>query len=211
MKRQSYQSRSREIVFCALSIAFITVCAWVSIPLGPIPFTLSTFALLFVLFTLKSRSALVSIMGYVVLGGLGLPVFSSFKGGLAALLGPTGGFIVGFVVAAVCAIAVGKLLERALLSSHEDADDKQTSFFGQRIARATLVQRLAEGVVFLVVLYVFGWIWLMVSANIDPLAAFLSAVAPFMVIDFIKMLAAVLLSQAVSAAVGARSSRKVAQ
>ena len=92
MKQHPSRSRSRELVFCALSIALMVVCAWVTVPFGPVPFTLSTFALLFVLFTLPPRTAFAAIAGYVLLGALGLPVFSSFKGGLAALLGPTGGF-----------------------------------------------------------------------------------------------------------------------
>ena len=208
--RHTHQSRSRDIVFCALSIALITVCAWVSVPLGPVPFTLSTFALMFVLFTLEPRNALIAIVGYVALGGLGLPVFSSFKGGLAALLGPTGGFIVGYVVAAVCAVAVGKLIQYMPGFSAKIAQDTKTSFFGRSFAKAQLIQHLIEGVVFLVVLYVFGWVWLMVSANIDPLAAFLSAVAPFVVIDFVKMIAALLLAQAVAVAIGISTKKKVA-
>ena len=102
---QHSTARARSVAFCGLSIALMAVAAWVTVPFGPVPFTLQTLAVMFVLFALPAKQALVAIGGYIVLGGLGLPVFSSFKGGLAALMGPTGGFIVGFFVAAVVAIA----------------------------------------------------------------------------------------------------------
>ena len=202
MKQHPSRSRSRELVFCALSIALMVVCAWVTVPFGPVPFTLSTFALLFVLFTLPPRTAFAAIAGYVLLGALGLPVFSSFKGGLAALLGPTGGFIVGYLVAAAFALMVGALLCRLPYFSREGCSVRTTVFMGYTFSSALLVRRFIEGVLFLVVLYLFGWVWLMISAHIDPLAAFLSAVAPFVVIDVLKMMAALVLAQAVSVAVG---------
>ena len=207
MKQHQSRSRSRELVFCALSIALMVVCAWVTVPFGPVPFTLSTFALLFVLFTLQPRTAFAAIAGYVLLGALGLPVFSSFKGGLAALLGPTGGFIVGYLVAAAFVLMVGALLCRLPYFSREGCSVRTTVFMGHAFSRALLVRRFIEGVLFLVVLYLFGWVWLMISAHIDPLAAFLSAVAPFVVIDVLKMMAALVLAQAVSVAVGLRKSQ----
>ena len=57
------------------------------------------------------------------------------------------------------------------------------------------------GVVFLAVLYVFGWAWLMIAGNLSAEAAFAAAVAPFVLIDVLKMIAAVLVAQAVSAVV----------
>ena len=152
---------------------------------------------MFVLFALPAKQALVAIGGYIVLGGLGLPVFSSFKGGLAALMGPTGGFIVGFFVAAVVAIAAASLLKRTSLFASEE----QKSFFGTHIAAGVLARNVVMGVVFLAVLYVFGWAWLMVAGHLSAEAAFAAAVAPFVLIDAMKMIAAVLIAQAVSAVV----------
>lgn len=162
-------------------------------PFGPVPFTLQTLAVMFVLFALPPKLALASIAGYLVLGGLGLPVFSSFKGGLAALLGPTGGFIVGFLVAGAIAVGIGALMQR--FPAFSSQAEKQ--FFGTKIAAGVLARNLLMGVVFLVVLYGFGWAWLAISANMDPMAAFAAAVAPFVLIDALKMIAAVLVAQAV--------------
>ena len=192
---QHSTARARSVAFCGLSIALMA--AWVTVPFGPVPFTLQTLAVMFVLFALSAKQALVAIGGYIVLGGLGLPVFSSFKGGLAALMGPTGGFIVGFFVAAVVAIAAASLLKRTPLFASEE----QKSFFGTHIAAGVLARNVVMGVVFLAVLYVFGWAWLMVAGHLSAEAAFAAAVAPFVLIDAMKMIAAVLIAQAVSAVV----------
>lgn len=195
---QHSTARARSVAFCGLSIALMAVAAWVTVPFGPVPFTLQTLAVMFVLFALPAKQALVAIGGYIVLGGLGLPVFSSFKGGLAALMGPTGGFIVGFFVAAVVAIAAASLLKRTPLFASEE----QKSFFGTHIAAGVLARNVVMGVVFLTVLYVF-WVgrgsW--VAGHLSAEAAFAAAVAPFVLIDAMKMIAAVLIAQAVSAVV----------
>lgn len=190
---QQSSTRARSVAFCGLSIALMAVAAWVTVPFGPVPFTLQTLAVMFVLFALPPKLALASIAGYLVLGGLGLPVFSSFKGGLAALLGPTGGFIVGFLVAGAIAVGIGALVQR--IPAFSSQAEKQ--FFGTKIAAGVLARNLLMGVVFLVVLYGFGWAWLAISANMDPMAAFAAAVAPFVLIDALKMIAAVLVAQAV--------------
>lgn len=88
-----------NLTVVAMSVALLTVCSWISIPaLGPlVPFTLQTFAIFVIggLFDLKS--SLSSIVVYMLLGAVGVPVFSGFKSGFAALVGSTGGYIVGFV------------------------------------------------------------------------------------------------------------------
>lgn len=196
-------SRARSVAYCGLSIALMCVAAWVTVPFGPVPFTLQTLAVMFVLFALAPQQALIAIAGYLILGGLGLPVFSSFKGGLAALLGPTGGFIVGFFFAGALALLVGYAVRNVALFNSET----EKSFFGTKIKAGTLARNLVVGLVFLVILYAFGWAWLSISANMDPMAAFAAAVAPFVVIDLLKMVAAVLLAQAVGAATGALHTR----
>ena len=187
------QSRTKEIVLCGLSIALMAVSAWITVPFGPIPFTLQTLAIMFILFALTPKCALISIAGYLVLGAIGLPVFSSFKGGLAALLGPTGGFITGFLIAGGIALLAGSALKHFSLFTGES----KKSFFGTHIKTGVLATNIAMGVVFLAVLYVFGWFQLMIVGNLTPEVAFAAAVAPFVLIDVIKMIAAILLTQAI--------------
>ena len=97
---------SREVTRCAVSIALLAVSAWVSIPLTPVPVTLQTLVLALICTALTGREAVVSVAGYLLLGAVGLPLFSGMNGGLGAIMGPTGGFLWGFLLG----VAAGKLL-----------------------------------------------------------------------------------------------------
>lgn len=190
------QSRSRSVVYCAAAIACMAVTAWVTVPIGPVPLSLAPLAVFFTLFALKPRDAFIAITGYVLLGALGLPVFTGFRGGLGAVFGPTGGFIMGDVIGAFIALAVGRALSKQpFLTS-----GKSISLFGSKVSQGFFYRNLVVGIVFLVVLYLFGWMWLMVSGNLSASAAFLAAVAPFVIPDFLKMVLAIFLAQAVGAA-----------
>ena len=78
--------RSESIAFSGLSIALLTVCSWVSIPIGPIPFTLQTMMLAFIVVLFPPREALMSVLGYLLIGAIGVPVFSGMTGGLASIM-----------------------------------------------------------------------------------------------------------------------------
>ncbi|MEG1826653.1 MAG: biotin transporter BioY [Gordonibacter sp.] len=180
------QSRTRSIAFVGLSIALMAVSAWVSVPLGPVPFTLQTFVMVFVLLVLTPRQCLAALGGYLVLGAIGLPVFSSMRGGIGVLAGPTGGFLWGFLLGAVAALAFLQIVHaRRQASAEGKADGKG------------LVFDLIAGFLFLAVTYVCGWGQLMVVASLDPAAAFAIAVAPFLVVDALKLVAGVLTARAV--------------
>lgn len=190
------QSRSRSIVYCAAAIACMAVTAWVTVPIGPVPLSLSPLAIFFTLFALKPRDAFIAICGYVALGAIGLPVFTGFRGGIGALFGPTGGFIMGFVVGACIVLPLSHLLsKRAAFASDECA-----TFLGGQVKRGFLLRSLIVGVCFAAIYYVFGWLWLMWVGQLTAEAAFVAAVAPFVVPDLLKMLLAVFLAQAVGAA-----------
>lgn len=190
------QSRSRSIVYCAAAIACMAVTAWVTVPIGPVPLSLSPLAIFFTLFALKPRDAFIAICGYVALGAIGLPVFTGFRGGIGALFGPTGGFIMGFVVGACIVLPLSYLLsKRAAFAS-----DERATFLGGQVKRGFLLRSLIVGVCFAAIYYVFGWLWLMWVGQLTAGAAFVAAVAPFVVPDLLKMLLAVFLAQAVGAA-----------
>jgi biotin transport system substrate-specific component len=106
------ESQTRAIRFVVLAVLgslFVAVCAQINIPLQPVPVTMQTFAVLVVGAAFGSRLGAATLLLYVFEGAAGLPVFAQFKAGPAVLLGPTGGYIVGFVVAAT---VVGYLAER---------------------------------------------------------------------------------------------------
>ena len=89
---------SRSIAQCGLCCALLACSAWVTIPFGPVPFTLQTLAVALVPQVLARREAVFTVAAYLVLGAIGLPVFSGFQGGIGVLAGPTGGFLWGFLV-----------------------------------------------------------------------------------------------------------------
>lgn len=89
------------MVLSSLFAALTAICAWIAIPLPGISFTMQTFALLLTLGVLGGRWGTVSISLYLLLGLVGLPVFTGFRGGVAALLDPTGGFLWGFPLGAL--------------------------------------------------------------------------------------------------------------
>ena len=92
--------KTLSMVYIALSAVLIALCSWVSIP-AAVPFTLQTFAVLCVLSLLGGKRGVLAVLLYLLLGAIGLPVFSGFGAGVGALLGPTGGYILGFVVCAL--------------------------------------------------------------------------------------------------------------
>ena len=96
--------RTFDLVKAALCTAVIAVCAQISIPMPfGVPITLQTFAVALCGFLLAPKFAAAAVTAYLMLGAVGVPVFSSFTGGLTALVGKTGGFLWGFLVFAVLA------------------------------------------------------------------------------------------------------------
>ena len=88
--------RLLSLLFISLTAALIAVCAFVTIP-APVPFTLQVFGVAFALFALGGARGTLAVLLYLTIGALGLPVFSGFGGGFGVLLGPTGGYLWGFL------------------------------------------------------------------------------------------------------------------
>lgn len=87
---------ARKLTFVALTAVLIAVCSWITIPFT-IPFTMQTFAVFCAVLILGGRLGTAAIGLYILLGCVGLPVFSGFGAGIGQLLGPTGGYIIGFL------------------------------------------------------------------------------------------------------------------
>lgn len=90
----------KEMTKIALMVCMITICSWLTVPVA-IPFTMQTFAVFCTLLLLGGRYGLTTIIVYVIMGCMGLPVFSGFRGGIAHIMGPTGGYIIGFIFMAI--------------------------------------------------------------------------------------------------------------
>lgn len=86
-----------DLTKTGLFAALMALCAWISIPAGDIAITMQTFGVFLALLCLGGKWGTVSIAIYLLLGAVGMPVFSAFQGGFGVLLGPTGGFLWGFL------------------------------------------------------------------------------------------------------------------
>lgn len=166
--------RTLDLVYMAVCAALICVCTWISIP-AVVPFTMQTFAVFAALELLGAKRGSVSVLLYILLGAVGLPVFSNFRGGLGVLFGMTGGYIVGFVF--ICLVYAAAL---KLLGS------------GRWV-------RIAALVLGLFVCYAFGTIWFInvYTAKSGPISigtALSMCVFPFIIPDCIKLFLAMLVS-----------------
>ena len=90
------KTSARDIAHIALFTALMAVCAWIMIPFA-VPFTMQTFAVMLAAAVLGTKHALVSLVLYLTLGIIGIPVFSGFAGGFGVFAGPTGGYLIGFL------------------------------------------------------------------------------------------------------------------
>lgn len=98
-----------KLTFTALFSALIAVCTFISIPMpSGVPITLQTFAVALCGFVLPLPYAVSSVMVYLAIGAVGVPVFSGFRGGLSALVSATGGFLIGFIPMAAISSASAK-------------------------------------------------------------------------------------------------------
>ncbi len=179
--------RSYQLVVAALVAALLAVSAWVTLPLGAVPVTLQAGVVVLAGLLLPPGTAAAAVGGYVLLGAFGLPVFSGMRGGLHVLAGPTGGYLVGFVIG-----AVGASLIRERLAA--------------RFPRATDAVAAAAC---LLGIYAPGWAWLALSSGMGAAPAFWQGVAVFLPVDALKAAAAVVLAGAVRRA-GARVARREA-
>ena len=115
-KENSNHVKIRDMAFIAVFTAIIAALSQVSIPMpNMVPITLQTFAVSLAGYFLGAKKGVASVGVYVMLGAVGAPVFASFKGGFAVLIGYTGGFIWGFIpLAFLCGILADKKLGMAL-------------------------------------------------------------------------------------------------
>lgn len=163
--------RTVELAYIALGAALITVCAWITIPFT-VPFTMQIFAVFLSLILIGGRDGTIAVLVYLLLGAIGVPVFSGGKGGFAVLIGLTGGYLWGMILIGIVYWIAEKLF-----------GDKLWSEIGS----------LAIG---LVLCYLFGTVWFTVlNADRGFFASLLVCVVPFIVPDMAKLSLALLLGR----------------
>jgi biotin transport system substrate-specific component len=161
----------RGMVYASLFGALTAVGAYIVIPLPPVPVTLQTLFLGLAGTLLGSRLGALSQTVYVLLGVIGLPVFAGGKAGLGVLIGPTGGYLVGFIAAA---FVIGKLAS-----------------LKNRPGFAWLCLSLAAGAM---VVYILGVLQLSITARLAPAKALAVGVLPFLPGDAVKIVLAALIT-----------------
>ena len=93
------QSKIKKMATMAMLVALLVVCSQLAVPVGNVPITAQTAAVMLIALLLSPGYAALTVLVFILAGGIGLPFFANFKGGLGVLLGPTGGYLYGFVAA----------------------------------------------------------------------------------------------------------------
>lgn len=150
------------MIITALCAAIIAVLAQLSIPLPLVPITGQTLAIGLVVTILGVKYGTFAVLLYVALGAAGLPVFQAFTGGFGVILGPTGGFIIGFIPTA---LFIGYYLEK-------------TKF--------TITHAFIANAIGMVITLTIGTIWLKFAANLDWAGAIGAGALPFILPGLLK-------------------------
>ncbi len=165
------KTKTADLAHISLCAALICVCSWIQVP-SAVPFTLQTFAVFFAALTFGTGKGLTATIVYILLGTVGLPVFSGFQGGIGILAGATGGFILGFIPAV---IIVG--------------------FFSRKFGTGSIASAVYCTLA-LVFCYSSGVLWYaFVYGGGNLMSAFFICVLPFIIPDAAKIFLAVIVSK----------------
>ena len=162
--------RTKQMVLIALMTAVTCVLGPLSIPLpfSPVPISLTNFAIFLAIFILGMKNGTISFIIYLLLGAIGVPVFSSFRGGLQVLAGPTGGYLIGFIF---LALIMGFALD------HFDRK---------------LVPTIIGMIIGMAICYIFGTAWLAGQLGMSFVAALGIGVIPYLPGDTAKIIIAII-------------------
>ena len=164
-----YRTLLMDIFMISLSVALMGVLSNIQIPLWPVPITMQTFGVFLIAFFFGSNKGAMSILLYLTVGLAGLGVFAGYASGYAPFIGPSGGYLIGFIA---MVFVVGKLIEKG---------------YGRTKKSILLCMIIGEAI-----LYVFGLIGLYLAMpNITLLQTFSYGFFPFIIGDSIKVIAAV--------------------
>lgn len=160
------RGKTYDMAYIAVFAVLMAICSWISIP-TVIPFTLQTFAVFLAVCVLGGKRGTLSVLVFVLLGAVGVPVFAGFTGGPHVLMGNTGGYIIGFIFAGL----LMWLMERV---------------FGRKMWVQAVSMLLG-----MVTYYVFGTIWFMIvymrtTGPIGVSAVLGWCVIPFLIPDLVK-------------------------
>lgn len=183
-----------DLAYMALGAVLIALCSWISIP-AVVPFTMQTFAVFLVLLILGGKRGTMTIVVYVLLGAVGLPVFSQFGAGIGVLLGSTGGYILGFIF-----MGLTYRLVTGAAGRSRSGKVRWTGTTGMGRSDKARWAGAAALVLGLLVLYAFGTAWYMfmyarTQGGAGLMSVLLLCVIPFVIPDLIKLALALALAR----------------
>lgn len=176
--------KTRDLILTAFFAALTCIFSVISIPLpvSPVPFSLSLAAIFLAGALLPKNQAALAQIVYILLGVIGLPVFSKMQGGPGVIAGPTGGYLIAYPI---MAYLIALIIEKT----------------GKRNFPVYLLSMLCS----LLVCYTLGTLWLAAEASLSIPAALAAGVLPFFVFDIVKAVLASLLALALYRALAKRN------
>lgn len=180
-----------DLAYMGMFVALMALCSWISIPTA-VPFTLQTFAVFMTVAVLGVFRGTAAVLGYILLGMAGVPVFAGFSGGYGVIMGLTGGYIVGFIFTALITGGIMKA-------------------FGKKIPVMIIAMLLG-----LAACYAFGTAWFIYAYNKDNgaigvMAALSMCVFPYIIPDCCKIGLAIVLDKRLSGYTGFRKDTQMKQ
>ena len=178
------RNKIQNLTLIAFMAAILCIVGPLVLPIGMVPMSLTNMAIYLTVLLLDKKRATISVGIYLLIGFTGIPVFAGFTGGAGKLLGPTGGYLIGYLGLSWIAGEILEVTDRKWLRKK---CQKKFKNLGQMMALATGT----------IILYLVGTLWLMMQNEIDFVSALSIGVLPFIIFDAMKIVAAVTLGNAI--------------
>lgn len=168
IKSSANRTKTMAIIGVMTAVTCILGPLSIAIPISPVPISLTNLAIYFSIYVLGMKRGTISYLIYLLIGFIGLPVFSSFTGGAGKLFGPTGGYLIGFIfMALICGFFIDRWVTKRYMH-----------FIGMVLGTA--------------VCYLFGTVWLAYQTGMGFAAALGAGVIPFIPGDLAKIVIALI-------------------
>lgn len=153
----------KDIAIISVAAAMICVLSPISIPIGDVPISLATFIIYLIAAILGPKKGTISVLVYILVGIIGVPVFSSYRAGISVIVGVTGGYIVGYIPLALL-----------------------TGIFTYKFKNKIWMYPIGM-ILGTIVCYFIGTVWYMFNTNNNLISSLLVCVVPFLLFDLIKI------------------------
>ena len=153
----------KDIAIISVAAAMICVLSPISIPIGDVPISLATFIIYLIAAILGPKKGTISVLVYILVGIIGVPVFSNYRAGISVIVGVTGGYIVGFIPLALL-----------------------TGIFTYKFKNKIWMYPIGM-ILGTIVCYFIGTVWYMFNTNNNLISSLLVCVVPFLLFDLIKI------------------------